>query len=174
MDDARAPGQASGPVAAAQRLRRVVAQLQNLGNAEAAEVAAGLRAYLDGDTADLAATLGLGPGWRAEVARAARDCLICELAGGLDGTVHSRASEVATLLARYGATAWRFDRQADAMPSCYAGTRHELLYRIHRLDPDPPTSIRQLQSIVGNGEALAISDGGADAACKIKIEETSS
>ncbi len=51
---------------------------------------------------------------------------------------------------RYAASAWRFDRERDAMPERYKGTQTECLWRAFKSGATMPIGVRQLRNILGH------------------------
>jgi hypothetical protein len=151
----------TGALAAVASLRRLVAAAA-AGEPPSAEdvlrLASGVEAYLerapDGLTLEaalgLAATPGGTPWWRAE-RTAARDAVLRELAAELTGPVATRAQALALLVRRYAGTGWPHDRRrGEPFPRT---PERELLFKLFRLDPDPPTSIRRLTDIIAASNA---------------------
>ncbi len=88
------------------------------------------------------------PWWR-EQANHKRDVALRELAGryfaGLSTTAQAR--QVRLLAIRYGASAWRFDRDRREMPAHYAQSAHEWLWRAFSSGAPMPIGERQLRTI---------------------------
>ena len=75
-----------------------------------------------------------------------------ELVERFHGTrsVSGQAQEVRRRALRYAASAWRFDRDRDAMPPRYDGTQKEYLWRAFKAGAAMPLSERQLRSILAH------------------------
>ena len=98
----------------------------------------------------LPACRGGMPWWKEERVRR-RDAALRTLARHLPAelSVSARAREIHIRAVRYAASAWRHDRQAEDMPSCYAGTPREFLWRAFRSGAPMPLGERQLRNIIG-------------------------
>lgn len=92
------------------------------------------------------------PWWKEERMRR-RDAALRALARSLPAELSlcARSREIHTLSVRYGASAWRHDRWAAAMPPGYAGTRKEMLWRAFESGAPMPLGERQLRNIIGGG-----------------------
>jgi hypothetical protein len=135
-------------------IRRVLPELAGLG-ADGQWLAGALERWLDG--ANFEEALGLFGDWRGEDRRQRRDQLLRQL-GELDGgSVHARATAISCDIRDYMATAWRYQRGLTTLPPSEA-ERRQLLHAILRLDSSPPTSIRQLATILSicNPERLPL------------------
>jgi hypothetical protein len=90
------------------------------------------------------------PWWRDEANRK-RDAAILALAqrfmAGMSVTAQAR--EIHCLSIRYAASAWRHDRERPAMPSHYAGSAAEHLYRAFASGAPMPVGERTLRHILG-------------------------
>ncbi len=91
------------------------------------------------------------PWWREEAIRQRNAALrylaetfLDELALGM------QAQEIWTAARRYAASAWRFDRDHDAMPDHYAGTPKECLWRAFKSSAPMPIGERQLRNILAH------------------------
>jgi hypothetical protein len=112
--------------------------------------------YLGKAAASLEEALGLRygrggvPWWREKELRE-RDDALRELAETFfaDLSICKRSDKIATLALRYGASAWRRDRNSRDMPEAYAGTPREYLWRAFRSGATMPLSERQVRNIVG-------------------------
>ena len=62
--------------------------------------------------------------------------------------VSAQATALRSIALRYAASTWRFDRQNDAMPSAYAGTLMECVWRAFKSGAPMPISTRQLRNIL--------------------------
>ena len=111
-----------------QTIRGAVAALAELAPPAALPIVQVLSAWLDDDT-DLAAALGLPPGWRAEHRRAARDRLLHELAGRYFPTLAGRKLACAMALAarRYEGSGWPRDRKGGRRPDGLPGIIFDIL-----------------------------------------------
>jgi hypothetical protein len=112
--------------------------------------------YLDKTAMSLEEALGLrygrgGVPWWRERAIRERDAALRKLADGFyaDLSICQRSREIETLARRYGASAWLRDRKCQEMPSAYAGTPRELLWRAFKSGASMPLSERQVRNIVG-------------------------
>lgn len=141
------PG-AETSLAAVERLRRLTVELAE-GSDDGRWLAGALDRYLTApDRVDLRAALGLatGPGsvkWWRQQKLAERDDLLRQIGEGLPGKTHARAVALQQLLRRYAATGWPRERQSK-QPTA----QNAILFAIFELDPDPPTGIRQLTTIL--------------------------
>lgn len=91
------------------------------------------------------------PWWREEAIRE-RDTALRELVARKFAALNTsaRAREVFTLSVRYAGSAWRHDREREAMPHHYAGTAHEFLWRAFRSGALMPLGERQLRTILAD------------------------
>lgn len=89
------------------------------------------------------------PWWKEEQVRR-RDAALRALARQLpaDLSVAARVREIRCRAVRYGASAWRIDRQHDEMPPAYRGTDREFLWRAFRSGAAMPLGERQLRNII--------------------------
>jgi len=71
----------------------------------------------------------------------ARDLSVGQATGAL-------AREIHQLSKRYGASAWRIDRERAAMPSSYEGTPREYLWEAFRSGAPMPLGERQIRNII--------------------------
>jgi hypothetical protein len=120
-------------------------------------LARGIERFLGREARDLDGAFGLIqaqgglPWWREEANRRRDDALrrlwrhVCP-----HDPVTARARRIATLLSRYAASTWRFDRERAEMPPHYAGTAQEFLYRAFRSGAAMPLGERQLRTILGD------------------------
>ncbi len=117
----------------------------------------GINRFLARKSKDLDGALGIVqaqgglPWWREDAIRQ-RDAALRQLwqqTCPLD-SVTARARKIAAMLRRYGASAWRIDRERAAMPPNYAGTAHEFLWRAFRTGAAMPLGERQLRTILGD------------------------
>ena len=79
-----------------------------------------------------------------------RDAALRELVEHFHGarSVSAQAQEVRRRALRYAASAWRFDRDRNAMPPRYGGTQKEYLWRAFKAGAAIPLSERQLRNIL--------------------------
>jgi hypothetical protein len=63
--------------------------------------------------------------------------------------VSAQAARVHKLSLRYGASAWRFDRDREEMPPNYRGTPQQFLWLAFKSGAAMPLCARQLRSILG-------------------------
>ena len=91
----------------------------------------------------------MSPGGAEEAIRL-RDAALRELAERfVDATSLADATQiVAPMSNRYAGSAWRFDHQRDEMPTHYAGTPNEFLWRAFRSGATMPIGERQLRNII--------------------------
>jgi hypothetical protein len=116
-----------------------------------------LRRFLDHRCHSVDEALGLHfsrggiPWWREEAIRM-RDAALRELALRFCGdlSVSAQARQVQLLSVRYGAAAWRFDRDHHSMPDFYAGTAKELLWRAFASGAPMPLCERRLREILAH------------------------
>ncbi len=101
------------------------------------------------DAFGLRAPQGGVPWWMEDAIRT-RDAALRELAEHChaERSVSRQAQEIRLRAVRYAASAWRFDRERDAMPERYRGTRTEPLWRAFKSGAAMPISERQLRSIL--------------------------
>ena len=101
------------------------------------------------DAFGLRAPQGGAPWWMVDAIRT-RDAALRELADRFhaERSVSGRAQEIRLRALRYAASAWRFDRERDAMPERYKGTQTECLWRAFKSGAAMPISERQLRSIL--------------------------
>jgi hypothetical protein len=142
------PSAADHPaLTAAGRLRRLAELLADADDADAQWAASALKRYLAApDQIELDQAFGLSggrPWWRIERYEA-RDALLREVAQGLAGKTHAKATTLQQSLRRYGASAWLRDRVHKQPTAANA-----LLFQVFTLDHSPPTGIRQLTEIIG-------------------------
>ena len=103
------------------------------------------------DAFGLRAPRGGVPWWLEEAIRC-RDAALRELAGRFfaDASIAHRARQIRVLAVRYGASAWRYDRECDASPARYGGTPGEWLWRAFKSGAPMPICERQLRSILAH------------------------
>jgi len=139
---------------------RIVAQLcrakEPLPETLAAWLATSLQAFLDQRSQSLNEAFGLrnargGVPWRTEAKMRVRDAALRQLAAQhlAHLAVSAQATRLHQLSLRYAASNWRFDRGHDEMPSGYAGTPHEWLWRAFKSGASMPLGVRQLRTILG-------------------------
>ena len=115
-----------------------------------------LRRFLDHSSNSVDHAMGLQfprggvPWWREDAIRR-RNGALRELAeryfGALSPT--ARAREIWTLATRYGASAWRFDRERSEPPEQYCGTPKQYLWEAFASGAAMPICRRQLRTILG-------------------------
>lgn len=119
-------------------------------------LATSLQSYLDHRSDSLNDAFGLrnargGVPCRMEAAMRERDQALRSLARqhcpGL--STSAQAAQIHLLSTRYEASTWRFDRMQESMPSGYAGTPHEFLWRAFKSGAAMPLGNRQLRTILG-------------------------
>ena len=114
-----------------------------------------LRDFLDHRCRSVDAALGLRfpqggiPWWREESIRK-RDSALRELAERFHRALSpcAQAREICTLATRYGASAWRHDREGTDMPAHYRGTLKEYLWSAFASGAAMPICERQLRNIL--------------------------
>lgn len=114
-----------------------------------------LASFLDHRCHSVDAALGLRfpqggvPWWREEAIRA-RDAALRDLAALFcaEGSTAAKAKRVHTLMVRYAASAWRHDRDREAMPERYVGAPQEYLWRAFTSGAAVPIGERQLRNIL--------------------------
>ena len=99
----------------------------------------------------LRAPRGGVPWWLEEAIRC-RDAALRELADRhfADLSVAARARRIHVLAVRYGASAWRHDRQREAPPERHRGTPAEWLWRAFRSGAPMPICERQLRNVLAH------------------------
>ncbi len=115
-----------------------------------------LRNFLDHRSTSVDDAMGLHfprggvPWWREEAIRSRNDALR-ELADRFFGALSpsARAREIWTLATRYGASAWRFDRERREPPAQYRGTPKQYLWEAFASGAVMPICRRQLRTILG-------------------------
>ena len=124
------------------------AQLQLLGMS--------LARFIERDCPSIEDALGLKfprggvPWWREEAIRK-RNAAIRVLAARYYAghTVSARARHIWLITSRYGASAWRFDRERDEMPAAYAGTEKQYVWIAFISGAPMPLCERHLRTILG-------------------------
>jgi hypothetical protein len=103
------------------------------------------------DAFGLRAPRGGVPWWLEEAIRR-RDAALRELAARFfaEASIAARAKHIHLLAVRYGASAWRFDRERDESPARYGGTPGEWLWRAFKSGAPMPICERQLRSILAH------------------------
>ena len=163
-------------LSAIQNLRDVALlchQGQPLGDRLGEWLACSLDAFLAHQAATIDEALGIRsprggvPWWREEAIRV-RDGLLRDFAGRYfaDLAVAAKARRIRLLALRYGATAWRFDRARDAMPTQYQGTQTAWLWQLFRSGAPIPVSERHLRTILGGGKSGSPGDGRSRATAR--------
>jgi hypothetical protein len=111
--------------------------------------------YLNQECTSLEEALGLrfakgGVPWWLEEAIRVRDAALRALADQVyaDHCLTAKAREVRKLASRYAASAWRFDRCRDAMPTAYMGTPKQHLWVAFSSGAAMPLSERQLRNVL--------------------------
>ena len=113
------------------------------------------RAHTIEEALGLRAARGGIPWWREEAMRG-RNALLQELGrcfyAGESISGQARQIYVATM--RYACSAWRFDRDRDALPAGYEGTAKEYLWRAFKSGAPMPIGERQLRTILAAGRRV--------------------
>ena len=112
--------------------------------------------YLDHECTSVDDALGLRqprggmPWWLVEAVYERNAALsgLAELIAA-DCSPSAQAREVRRLTLRYGASAWRHDRDREAMPGSYRGTAREYLWIAFKSGAPIPLGERQLRKILG-------------------------
>lgn len=115
-----------------------------------------LNTFLDRGTASLEEIMGLRygrgglPWWQAEAIRE-RDAALRALSARFytDLSLCARSRQIEAMATRYGASAWRHDRNRPDMPAQYAGKPHEFLWHAFKSGATMPLGERQIRNIVG-------------------------
>lgn len=91
------------------------------------------------------------PWWREEALRR-RDRLLREFSACTFShlSICAKARQIRLLALRYCATAWRFDRERDAMPEHYRNTAKEWIWRIFKAGAPMPVGERHLRTILAD------------------------
>lgn len=117
-----------------------------------------LTAFLEREASSLEEIMGLrfgrgGMPWRRAEAMRERDEALRALSRKFyaDEGPCARARIIATQAERYAASAWRIDRNHDAMPRHYAGKPQALLWRAFKSGGTMPLGERQIRNIIGDG-----------------------
>ena len=110
----------------------------------------GHRCHSIDDALGLRQPRGGVPWWLIE-SMYARDGALRDLAALVaEGAALSiQAREVRRITVRYGASAWRHDRERDEMPARYRGTPRELVWQAFKSGAPMPLGERQLRNILG-------------------------
>ncbi len=111
--------------------------------------------FLDHRSRSLDEALGLRfprggvPWWREEAIRN-RDAALRALAAEFleELSPCAQAARIWTLATRYGATAWRYDREREEMPAQYHGTPKQYLWSAFSSGATMPICRRQLRKIL--------------------------
>ena len=114
-----------------------------------------LRDFLERRTESFEEAFGLPscrggvPWWKEERMRR-RDAALRNLARGLSAgqPVGALAREIHVMSKRYGASAWRIDRDRADMPAAYEGTPRQHLWEAFRSGAPMPLGDRQLRNII--------------------------
>jgi len=149
-----------GPMAAVGNLREIVGRCQSgkpLDEPLARWLAASLDRFLHRRCSSIEDAFGLraprgGVPWWLEEAIRIRDAALRELAERhcAELSVAARARRIHSISARYGASAWRHDRETDAQPERYRGTPSEFLWRAFKSGAPMPVCERQLRNILAS------------------------
>lgn len=118
-------------------------------------LASGLDQFLAHRARDVDEALGLRYGrggmawWKEEAVRRRNDTVRAFAERHFPSqSVCAQAKAIRAASSRYGASAWRFDCEREAMPAHYAGTAHEYLWAAFRSGAPMPLSERQLRDIL--------------------------
>ncbi len=103
------------------------------------------------------------PWWREEAIRG-RDATLRGLAARFcaESSTSAQARLIHTLMVRYAATAWRYDRDREAMPERYAGGPHGDLWRAFKSGAAMPIGERQLRNILAGQPAKCRRSGTSE------------
>ena len=101
------------------------------------------------DAFDLNFPKGGVPWWQEEAMRQ-RDAALRELAQRYltEFSISAKSRRISTSCDRYAATAWRFDRNRQEMPTAYLETPKELIWRAFKSGAAMPLGERQLRNIL--------------------------
>ena len=151
---------AIGPMAAVGNLREIVGRCQSgkpLDDALARWLATALDRFLHRRCSTIEDAFGLraprgGVPWWLEEAIRSRDAALRELAARhfTELSVAARARRIHSISARYGASAWRHDRESEVRPERYRGTPSEFLWRAFKSGAPMPVCERQLRNILAS------------------------
>ena len=151
---------AVGPMAAVGNLREIVGRCQSgkpLDEGLAQWLATSLDQFLHRRCSSIEDAFGLraprgGVPWWLEEAIRGRDAALRELAARhfTELSVAARARRIHSISARYGASAWRHDRENDDRPERYRGTPTEFLWRAFKSGAPMPVCERQLRNILAS------------------------
>ena len=146
---------AGSPVVRLREIARKCESCQPLDPALARWLGNVLNAFLERETTSLEEIMGLRYGrgglpWRRAEAMRERDEALRALSRKFftDDGPCARAREIAMLAARYGASAWRIDRNHDAMPERYVGRPQAFLWRAFKSGATMPLGERQIRNIL--------------------------
>jgi hypothetical protein len=149
-----------GPMAAVGNLREIVGRCQSgkpLDEALARWLAFSLDRFLHRRCSSIEDAFGLraprgGVPWWLEEAIRIRDAALRELAQRhfAELSVAARARRIHSISARYGASAWRHDRENEDRPERYSGTPTEFLWRAFKSGAPMPVCERQLRNILAS------------------------
>lgn len=91
-----------------------------------------------------------GVPWWLEDAMRARNAALQELGRCfyISESISAQARQIYLAAMRYAGSAWRFDRERDAMPAGYEGTAKALLWRAFKSGAQMPIGERQLRTIL--------------------------
>lgn len=116
-----------------------------------------LKTFLERETTSLEEIMGLRYGrgglpWHRAEALRERDEALRALADAFfaDEGPCATSREIAILATRYGASAWRIDRNYDTMPRHYAGKPQAYLWRAFKTGATMPLGERQIRNILGD------------------------
>jgi len=158
----------ASPVVRLREIARLCESCQPLDPLLARWLGGVLNAFLERETASLEEIMGLHYGrgglpWRRAEAMRERDEALRTLSHEFFADLGpcARAREIATLAARYGASAWRIDRNCSTMPERYIGRPQSLLWQAFKSGATMPLGERQIRNIIGNSVARL----AAPAAC---------
>jgi len=106
-----------------------------------------------------------GVSWRVELAMRRRDIALRELAIRYlsHDSVAAQARAIRIMSIRYGASAWRFEKDCGAVPSHYVGTPHEWLWYAFASGAPMPVGERRLRDILPR--SVRVRPSTADSPC---------
>lgn len=151
-------GQPASPVVRLRRIARSCESCEPLDPLLAQWLGSVLTAFLEREASSLEEIMGLrfgrgGMPWRRAEAMRERDEALRALSRKFfaDEGPCARSRTIATLAARYGASAWRIDRNHEAMPQHYSGRPQAFLWRAFKSGATMPLGERQIRNILGDG-----------------------
>jgi hypothetical protein len=156
MDARDSIRQSGSPVVRLREIARLCESRQPLDPLLAQWLGEVLNTFFEHETTSLEEIMGLrfgrgGLPWRRAEAMRERNAALQSLSNGFFAgrSACARSREIATLAARYGASAWLIDRNHDGMPDHYARKPQAFLWRAFKSGATMPLGERQIRNIVG-------------------------